>query len=162
MEIKAWMKMEQKKFSISRCLFVFLALCCPISTIFAQHPQWLSHDSLHIMIGRTAMDILETDSSGRWVVSPGMTVIGFQLRQDQITELDSWGARQWKSHLVRKRTSYITNCLLYALNEKDATLLNVVSKESWEKLDRKEDVIFWRAFLQESKLPSAKILAKTQ
>lgn len=108
------------------------------------------------------MDILETDSSGRWVVSPGMTVIGFQLRQDQITELDSWGARQWKSHLVRKRTSYITNCLLYALNEKDATLLNVVSKESWEKLDRKEDVIFWRAFLQESKLPSAKILAKPQ
>ncbi len=125
------------------------------SSTFAQAPSWLHEDSLGLMFGWKNTEILETDSLGKWVVSPAKYVAGFKVRQDQIDELNNWDSKKWLSLLRHRKTTYLANWLLYALTERDATLKKDIEKGSWEKFDRKDEIAYWSLFLKEHTIPDA-------
>src|SRR5688572_24742635 len=101
-----------------QCILLISVQGFSFSEGIAQQPNWLVQDSLNFLFGWKSMEILETDSSGKWVVSPAKSVVGLKLRQDQISELNSWDSRTWLLYLKRKKTSYVTNLILYALTER--------------------------------------------
>jgi hypothetical protein len=101
------------------------------------------------------MELLGTDSMGRWIVNPTKYIAEIRLRIDQAEQINKWDSRKWWRFLKKKRNGYITNWILYALTSRDATVAKERSEARWLKLDREEELAYWRQYLKENKIPQA-------